>query len=300
MIAVFIAGIVISILAYYINDYFYSLELFSKNNYFTFAFPVIEEILKYLLLIFIFKKNYIGFMTDGAIYGFLIGSGFAFSENIYYYLNIEDTNLMLNIIRGFGTAIMHGCTVSFAGILLVFLTDMYKMKKTISILLAIIPSFVIHSFYNAFLLPPIVQSVIILMIFAIITDYIFKLSEKRILNWINSELDEEIQIIHLFEQGKFSESNIGKYLSKIYEKFDTLVLYDMINLIKINLELSMQLKVRMMLTMNELPIIDDDDLNFKLTEIKRIEKFIGKSALMAINPIINRHSRDIWKLKQLM
>ncbi len=299
-ILIFVAGVLISGVAYFLNNLLTETLDFSHAETIEKIAPIIEELLKYLILIYIIKKGYVGFMSDAAIYGFIIGSGFAFSENIYYYLNITDTNLMLPIVRGFGTAIMHGCTIAFAGVLFIFLRDLKKFNIFFTSFVSIIPGLLIHFLYNMFLLPPVFQAVIILIVFSIATNLIFTISEKNIVNWINNELDEEIQLINLFEEGQLLNTNIGNYINKIKERFDTLILFDMIGLIKLNIELSMQLKINMMLQMNELPIPDDKDLPFKLKEYNRIKKFIGKAAYLALKPIIYKNSKDLWKLNQFI
>lgn len=72
--------------------------------------PFTEEILKMVILILLISRHRIGFAIDSAIYGFAVGSGFAFSENLIYLLQLgpEQSNLWLWISRGVGTAIMHG------------------------------------------------------------------------------------------------------------------------------------------------------------------------------------------------
>ena len=44
--------------------------------------------------------------ADAAIIGFAVVSGFALLENVYYLLNVTESNLFFWIIRGFGTAII--------------------------------------------------------------------------------------------------------------------------------------------------------------------------------------------------
>ncbi len=151
-----------------------------------------------------------------------------------------------------------------------------------------------------FFLPPEIQVALVLTIFAISTNLIFSASERNILSWLNNELDEEMELITLFESGKLSDSQIGNYINKIKTKFETLVLFDMICLIKLNIELSMQLKINMMLQINNLEIPNDEDLPFKLKEYKRIRRYIGKTALLALKPIMNNNSKDIWKLNQFL
>ena len=110
-------GFVAAILSYVINDFLLANLSVEVATYARYIAPVIEEILKASFIIYTIRKKKIGFMVDAAIYGFAIGAGFAFIENIYYLNVIESSNIFLWIIRGFGTAVMHGGTTAIFSIL---------------------------------------------------------------------------------------------------------------------------------------------------------------------------------------
>ena len=46
--------------------------------------PVIEELLKALVIVLLVRANRIGFLVDAAILGFAVGTGFALVENLYF------------------------------------------------------------------------------------------------------------------------------------------------------------------------------------------------------------------------
>ena len=77
--------------------------------------PVIEEMLKAMIIVALIRGNRIGFLVDAAIFGFAVGTGFAIFENLFYLQYSPDMLLGTWIVRGFGTAIMHGgATAVFA------------------------------------------------------------------------------------------------------------------------------------------------------------------------------------------
>ncbi|MGB5347592.1 MAG: PrsW family glutamic-type intramembrane protease, partial [Woeseia sp.] len=106
--SVILAGCLTPIAAYFLNGLVLStfempLPVFSR-----YVAPLTEELLKAIVVVYLFKANKIGFLVDSAILGFAVGAGFAVIENIYYlYLSIN-LNTGVWIVRGFGTAIMHG------------------------------------------------------------------------------------------------------------------------------------------------------------------------------------------------
>ena len=77
--------------------------------------PIIEESLKAAPIIYLFARNRLGFKVDAAIAGFAVGAGFSVIENIWYLFTITEANVTAWLVRGFGTAIMHGgATAIFA------------------------------------------------------------------------------------------------------------------------------------------------------------------------------------------
>jgi len=124
------------------------------RQYSRYIAPCVEEFLKATYLIFLIRKEKVGFMVDAAIYGFAIGAGFAFIENIFYLQKLESAHVLVWIVRGFGTAVMHGTTTAIFGMISKNLSDKYSSKKVHIFLAGLAAAILIHSFYNHFLLPP--------------------------------------------------------------------------------------------------------------------------------------------------
>jgi RsiW-degrading membrane proteinase PrsW (M82 family) len=61
----------------------------------------------------------IGFLVDAAIFGFAVGTGFALAENLYYLRLAVDAGMGTWIVRGFGTALMHGGTTALFAVMAV-------------------------------------------------------------------------------------------------------------------------------------------------------------------------------------
>ena len=82
-----------------------SLELREYSRY---VAPLMEETLKAMVIVSLFRSSRIGFLVDAAIMGFAVGTGFALVENLFYLQNLGSANMAVWLVRGFGTAIMHG------------------------------------------------------------------------------------------------------------------------------------------------------------------------------------------------
>ena len=80
--------------------------------YSRFVAPWIEEVIKMLIMILLFRFNRIGYKLDAVISGFAIGAGFSVVENIFYLMTYPQYGVGTWLVRGFGTAIMHGTTLA--------------------------------------------------------------------------------------------------------------------------------------------------------------------------------------------
>jgi RsiW-degrading membrane proteinase PrsW (M82 family) len=103
--------------AYYVNPATAEVSSLSWDTIVRFIAPVVEEILKALILIYLVRKINFTYFVDGAIYGFGVGIGFAVFEN-YQYLLGSSAALNLALSRVVSTNLMHATASAFVGIAL--------------------------------------------------------------------------------------------------------------------------------------------------------------------------------------
>src|SRR3982751_757565 len=82
------------------------------SNYSRFVAPWIEEAIKGAAMVLLFRLNRIGYKLDAVISGFAVGAGFSVVENIVYLLRFPDYGAGTWLVRGVGTAVMHGTTLA--------------------------------------------------------------------------------------------------------------------------------------------------------------------------------------------
>lgn len=291
-------GIASSALAYYINtltlNYFeISFEIFSK-----YISPLFEEILKVLVILVLIKRKRVGFMIDAAIYGFAAGTGFALAENIFYLYTNNDPNLLIWIIRGLGTSIMHGgCTALFAVILAG--AKNREASLFVNTTAALSLAYLIHSMFNHFYVSPIVQTAGIVIVLPMVFMLIFNLNEKQLQDWLEIEFANEVELLNMINKGQFRNTKAGEYLSSLKSKFKGELILDMYCFISLYLELSIKAKRNIMLKESGFPPMIEPDINNKLNELKQLRKQIGKVGELTLAPLIRMNYRDLWKLKTL-
>ncbi len=102
------AGVVAALAAYAANVTLRPALGLGVPPYSMYVAPVVEELLKAAFVVVLLRRSRVGFVVDAAIHGFAIGTGFALVENLYYVEVSTVANLWTWVVRGFGTAIMHG------------------------------------------------------------------------------------------------------------------------------------------------------------------------------------------------
>ena len=81
--------------------------------------PLVEEVFKSLILLFLVRRASTTFFVDGAVYGFAAGIGFAIAENMLYLSRVDlDTGVVMATSRAFVASILHGSTTAIVGMML--------------------------------------------------------------------------------------------------------------------------------------------------------------------------------------
>ncbi|MGM0572239.1 MAG: PrsW family glutamic-type intramembrane protease [Bacteroidota bacterium] len=260
--------------------------------------PVVEELLKLLLLFALVAKKRIGFMIDAAIYGFAIGTGFALAENTWYYLQLgADFHIILAAVRGLGTALMHGGVVAVAGIILI--ESVHRSDKTWPGAIAgLLTAIILHSLFNHFLFNPLLQTILILIILPVSFQLVFTFAGNNLQQWLEVAFSNEVDMLGMMRKGQFKDTKAGRYLASLKDYFSPETLVDMYCFFSLYLELSIKAKRNMMLKENGFPVMIEPDIRDKLVEMKTLRKKIGKSGEMALSPLVRMRYRDLWQLNQ--
>jgi RsiW-degrading membrane proteinase PrsW (M82 family) len=291
-------GIISAVLAYYGNTFILDHTKIRLDTLSRYLAPAIEESIKSAFIFLLIGRKRVGFMIDAAIYGFAIGTGFALSENIFYLKTNNDPNIFLWMIRGFGTAFMHGGCTSLLSIVLISCKNRNKFNP-FNIILALTIAYSIHSVFNHFYIDPLAQTLGIILFLPIIFILIFKYTEKQLQDWLEIEFNTEIGLLNMINKGQFLSTRSGNYLASLSTRFSSETILDMYCFIRIYLELSIKAKRNIMLKESGFPIIIENDLEHKIRELSQLRKQIGKVGELTLSPLIRMNYRNLWKLNSL-
>ena len=269
--------------------------------------PFNEELFKGLFLVYLIRSKRIAFMVDGWIYGFAIGAGFAIVENVDYFRVLEGAGWIVWMVRGFGTAIMHGGVTAIMGIVSVSLASRYGSDRLYVYIPGLLIAAVLHSLYNQIPdLPfvseqfvPFVMTVTVLIGLGLVITIVFRLSEKATRDWLGVRFDTDTELLEMINTGKALETRVGEYLTSLLERFPGEVVADMLCMLRIHLELSVRGKGILLMQEAGFKYQPDPDVEERLIELKFLEKSIGKTGLLAVSPILNMTDKELWQLHYL-
>ena len=286
--------------SYLVNNYTYA--RFSGNfaAYSTYVSPWIEELLKAALLVFLIRTRRVGLAVDAGIAGFAIGTGFALIENLYYLGARPDAALPVQVIRGFGTAIMHGGTGTLLGMVSTALSDRRPDVGLSALLPGFLTAVALHTGFNYLLVRPALATFAVLVVLPSVIYLVFRHSERALRDWLDADLDSNVQLLESINTGTFLESNPGRYVQSLRERFRGESLADMLCCLRLHGELALRAKGILLLRENgvEEPPLDNETRD-KLSELVQLERAIGKAGMLALRPLMIATGKDIWQLTLL-
>ena len=258
--------------------------------------PPLEELLKATIIIILFYKKRIGFLVDAAIIGFAVGAGFSFAENSYYLSMLNHETIFTWVLRGFGTAIMHGSTTCLMAIISGYIIEKSNSTRIKSFLPGLLLAIFFHIGFNLFILPPVFMTVLLVAVFSIVILVIFQQSERGLEKWLETSFTSDISLLRTLKGGRFKESKAGKYLYSLQKVLPKEIVGDMLCFLRIHLELAVRAKALLMLRETGYPAEIDSTIQDKFSEMKYLEKTIGRSGITALKPLLHFSDKDLWQI----
>lgn len=293
---VIVAGASMTVIAYFVNGLLLELLQIDFKSFTRYVSPLSEEILKAIIIVWLFRMNRIGFLVDSAIMGFAVGTGFAFVENLYYLQSAGNTHVAVWIVRGFGTAIMHGGVMAIFAVMSQALTERHMTINPLRYLPGLVAAITLHSVFNHFVLPPLLMTLCVLALLPPVLYIVFARSATHLHEWLELDFDADARLLHQINSGKFAESKIGHFLSDLRDKFDGRVVVDMLCYLRLYTELALRAKGVLMMRENGLDAPVGERTREKFTEMEYLEGSIGKTGVLALRPFLHMTRKDLWQL----
>jgi len=267
--------------------------------YSRYAAPVIEESLKGAVVIYLFRRNRIGFAVDAAILGFAVGAGFSLFENIYYAYVFPNANLGVWVVRGLGTALMHGGVTAIFAITAYVLSERHTFANVINYIPGLVLAISLHSIFNQFTAFPLISTAATIVALPLSLLFIFDKSEHYVHDWLIHDYESHEHLLEDIRSGKFVHTEAGRLITSLAARFGPTVVANIFAYIRLHTELV--LRAEQVLLAREggdtAPLTTVDAESFK--RLHRLERKIGKTAMLATWPHLKFSRQELWELHQL-
>ncbi|MEX2110608.1 MAG: PrsW family glutamic-type intramembrane protease [Gemmatimonadaceae bacterium] len=265
-------------------------------RYSVYVAPVLEELLKATYIIWLLRRNKVGFVVDAATYGFAIGTGFAFVENIYSLQLHPNPTIWTWIVRGFGTSLMHGGTTAIFAMISRTLQSRAPVFRPPLMLPGLAIAIVLHSLYNQFLVSPLLATALIVLVFPYLFMFLFQQSERETRGWLGTGFDTDQELLRVMRAGEVSDTPVGQYLKGLRTSFPPEVIVDMMCLLRLRAELGIRAKGILLMREAGFEADPDPSLPAKLEEVRYLERSIGRTGMRALKPFVHTSTQDLWQL----
>ncbi len=299
VVAVVAAGAIVAGVSFFLNAWLIGLLGIELTAYTRYVGPVTEELLKGLVIVTLIRLHRVGFLVDAAIFGFAVGSGFAVIENLYYLQQVPDAGMGTWIVRGFGTAIMHGGATAMFAVMSVAALERMRRANLLSFLPGFAVSVALHAAYNHLFLSPKLSTLAMLLVTPPLFYFVFERSAKTVGDWLGRGFDADTEMLELINSGRLSDSPIGEYLHTLKDRFQGTVLADILCFLRLYTELALRAKGILMMRESGFEVDVDEETRAKFDEMRYLERSIGRTGLMAMQPVLHMSHKDLWQLYML-
>jgi RsiW-degrading membrane proteinase PrsW (M82 family) len=293
------AGAVAAAICYGINTVIFRQLHENQDQYIHYGAPVVEEMAKGAFWIFLIVTARVAFMVDSAICGFAIGAGFALVENVSYLQVLDGRGFGVWLMRGFGTAVMHGGVAAIGALISVYLSESRQWRGTRQFAPGLLVAMMLHSLFNQGVLSPAGSTAATVLGLPLIFVVVFYFSERSLHRWLGGKLDQDIDMIAMIASGEFKQTPQGAYLMSLNDAFPPEVRGDMLTFLHLTLELSARAKGDLIRREAGLEVPPDPALESHFKELRYLEKSIGPTGMLAVRPLLSRTPRDLWEMHHL-
>ena len=276
------------------------------SNYSRFVAPWIEEAIKAVIIIALFRLNRIGYKLDAVISGFAVGAGFSVVENIFYLTIFPDYGAGTWLVRGLGTAVMHGTTLAILAAVAHEFAERENREAAGDFnfnLLWFVPGYLIavalHMAFNQFPDQPMLAMMGAMLVapIAILAIFLFGTAEAE--KWLAVEHADHRAQFDMLRAGKWPDGAAGRKIAAFADRLDP----EAGKRIKRYWELQAWLVVQAEEVMMEEAAgdaeFDAGEVRAAFAEMAGLRQALGKSVFAALKALLPFSRNDYWEVSEL-
>lgn len=276
------------------------------SGYSRFVAPWLEEASKAIVMIGLFWFNRIGYKLDAVISGFAIGAGFSVIENIIYLTIFPQYGTGTWLVRGLGTAVMHGTTLALLAAIAHELAERETREAAGDFdfnLLWFLPGYLLavalHTAFNQFPDRPMLSMIGAVVVAPIAIMTIFQFGTAEAQRWLTAECAEHKTQLEALKAGSWPDNPAGKKIAALAERLDPEAEKRLRRYWEIQAWLVVQAEEVMMEEAAGDVSLDREQLRAAFAELAGLRRAIGKSTFTALKAMLPFSRNDYWEVSEL-
>jgi hypothetical protein len=194
---------------------------------------------------------------------------------------------------------MHGGATAIFGVMGLTLIERRPGRWVLAFLPGLAVAVLVHSGFNQFFFSPKMSTLGIVAVLPPLLSLVFRLSERSLGDWLGKGFDADTAMLQLINSGHFADSPAGRYLHALKDKFAGALVADLLCYLRLHTELSLRAKGILMMRENGFEAPVDPATRDVFAEMRYLEKSIGRTGVLALQPMLAMSHKDLWQLYML-
>jgi len=276
------------------------------SNYSRFVAPWIEEAIKGALIILLFRMNRIGYKLDAVISGFAIGAGFSVIENIVYLIRYPEYGAGTWLVRGLGTAVMHGTTLAVLAAIAHELAERETREAAGEFdfhpwwfLPGYLIAVALHTAFNQFPDRPLLAMMGAWLFAPLALIAIFHFGTVEAQRWLSAERDGHKEQLETLRAGGWPDTTSGRRIAALAGRVDGETAKRLRRYWELQAWLVLQAEETMLAQAEGDVKFDGPAIRAALTELAGLKRAIGRSTFAAFKAHLPFSRNDEWEVSEL-
>jgi RsiW-degrading membrane proteinase PrsW (M82 family) len=276
------------------------------SNYSRFVAPWVEEAFKAATVIMLFGLNRIGYKLDAVISGFAIGAGFSVVENIIYLTVYPDYGAGTWLVRGLGTAVMHGTTLAVFAALAHELAERETRKAASEFDFRpwwFIPGYLIavaiHTAFNQFPDRPLLAMLGAIVFAPLALIGIFQFGTAEAERWLTEECAAHKAQLKALREGRWPDVPSAAKIAALAQRLGPEGEKRVRRYWELKAYLVSEAEETMIEEAEGDAAFDAEQLRAALHELDGLRKALGRSTFTAMKALLPYSRNDEWEVAEL-
>ena len=276
------------------------------SSYSRFVAPWVEESFKASIVIMLFGLNRIGYKLDAVISGFAIGAGFSVIENLIYLARYPDYGAGTWLVRGLGTAVMHGTTLAILAATAHELSERETREAAGQFDFRpwwFIPGLVIaagiHTLFNQFPDRPLLAMLGAAMFAPLAIIAIFNFGTSEAQKWLETEYAGHQALLEILRSGKWPAGPTTARLEELARRLGPEGEAQLRRYSVLLAGLVVEAEETMIEQAAGKVVIDKVQVAADFAELDALDRSLGRLTSQALKRLLPFSRNDYWELSEL-